>query len=279
MAHIAEPRVRETSTTTGTNDLVLAGAMRGSLRFSEVMSPGDTCDYVVHYDTCFEEGLGTLAPGGELQRTTVYRVRHADGTVDATKISLPAGGVKTVIMTVRASKIGRVDVVQSFTQTERNRLCANLGLPQSGDKVICPQASAWIGWTKDTTHHDKAIRLVTDASGGSSGGSLDFSVVHGRTATDSRTLTQANLPAVNWPSSGGSAYLKVDVLIQSGSTQGGTGIGGDQRPSSNTYGTTQGGLQTTFVAPTVSSGGSSTPFTMPIDLRVKHVNCIICTKD
>ena len=83
-------------------------------------------------------------------------------------------------------------------KAQRDQACANLGMPQSGNKIIIPQATAWVGWTKDTTHHNKAIRIVNDANGGSAGGSVDFDVLHARTATDNFTITQASLPNVNF---------------------------------------------------------------------------------
>lgn len=282
MAHIAEWRVRETTTTEGTIDLVLAGAMRGSLPFSSVMATGDTCDYVVHYDTAFEAGMGTMGSGGELQRTTIYRARHANGDVNATKISL-SPGVKTVIMAARASKMTRVDLTQSFTQAERDKHCTNLGLPKSGDKAICPQAIAWVGWTKDTAQHDAAIRIVTDSNGGATGGSVDFSTLHARTATDSVTLSQANLPSVTLGTSiasgqgshghSGSASPNGVNIIPGAGIQGGSSAqlsGIIVTVTANTLPAMSG---------TTPLGGSATTLAPTIDMRVKYRNAIICTKD
>ncbi len=44
----------------------------------------------------------------------------------------------------------------------------------AGTKLIFPQAAAPTGWTQDTTHNDKALRVVS-AAGGGSGGSSSFS--------------------------------------------------------------------------------------------------------
>lgn len=282
MAHIAEWRVRETTTTEGTSDLVLAGAMRGSLPFSSVMATGDTCDYVVHYDTVFEAGLGTFGSGGELQRTTIYRARHSNGDINTTKVSLPPG-VKTVITAARAEKITRVDLEQAFTQTERDQHCANLGLPQSGDKAICPQATAWGGWTKDTSQHDAAIRIVTDSNGGATGGSVDFSTLHARTATDNVTLAQGNLPSVTLNTSIASGQGSHGHSASS-SPLGVTGV-----PGTGVQGGSSAilqGITTSVTANTLPAmsgttplGGSGTLFAPTIDMRVKYRNAIICTKD
>lgn len=47
----------------------------------------------------------------------------------------------------------------------------------SGTKLLCAQASAPVGWTKDATaaFNDAAVRVVTGGSGGSTGGTAAFS--------------------------------------------------------------------------------------------------------
>lgn len=46
----------------------------------------------------------------------------------------------------------------------------------SGTKMLFAQAAAPTGWTKDTTHNDKALRVVS-GTGGAAGGSTAFSTV------------------------------------------------------------------------------------------------------
>jgi len=46
----------------------------------------------------------------------------------------------------------------------------------SGDTTLWYQASAPIGWTKQTTHNDKALRVVS-GTGGAAGGSTAFTTV------------------------------------------------------------------------------------------------------
>ena len=159
MAHVAEWRVRETTTTEGTVDLVLAGPMQGSLPFQDavVMAVGDTCDYVVHYDTVFEAGRGTMAADGKLQRTTVYRAQHANGDRNTTKVSLPPG-VKTVIMDYRAAKIPRVDIAQSFSAGETAQHRVDVPPFKSGTRLVFQQTAAPVGWTKDVSSPDYARR-------------------------------------------------------------------------------------------------------------------------
>lgn len=44
----------------------------------------------------------------------------------------------------------------------------------SGTKVLFVQANAPLGWTRDTTHNDKALRVVSGVNGVSNGGSQPF---------------------------------------------------------------------------------------------------------
>ena len=67
------------------------------------------------------------------------------------------------------------------------------GVP-SGTKMLFAQATAPAGWTKDTTHNDKSLRVVS-GTGGGSGGSVSFSTVFGRTAVDASSLSIAQLAA------------------------------------------------------------------------------------
>jgi microcystin-dependent protein len=59
------------------------------------------------------------------------------------------------------------DGSEGFTAVART----NLGLP-AGTKSLFQQTSAPTGWTKDTTHNDKALRIVSGTA--STGGSVAF---------------------------------------------------------------------------------------------------------
>lgn len=67
------------------------------------------------------------------------------------------------------------------------------GLP-SGTKAIFVQTAAPTGWTKDTTHNDKAMRVVSGSV--SSGGSDAFTTTFGSGKTTAgHTLTTDEIPA------------------------------------------------------------------------------------
>lgn len=107
MAHITEDRVLETSTTTGTGALTLAGAVTGFRAFGSVMtSPSDTCWYSLwavdsngNATGDYEEGLGTYSAANTLTRTTILRSSNADAVVTL------AAGTKYVAITALAQRV------------------------------------------------------------------------------------------------------------------------------------------------------------------------------
>jgi hypothetical protein len=125
----------------------------------------------------------------------------------------------------------------------------------SGTVMLFMQTAAPTGWTKSTTHNDKALRIVSGAA--SSGGSVNFSTLFARTTTDAVTLIQANLPAV-----------ALDITVNSaGISDGNVGIQGDASAGSTT------------LSGKVSLGGSGSSFTPTIDCRVKYADVIAASKD
>lgn len=112
----------------------------------------------------------------------------------------------------------------------------------SGSKTLWWQAVAPVGWTQDTTHNNKALRVVSGAGGGS-GGSVDFT-----TAFASKAVTGTNsavtLDATQIPShthtarhndgsgsvsTGGSWVNSVGNIV--GTSTGATGGGGSHNHS------------------------------------------------
>ena len=88
MAHVFEDRVLETSSTTGTGALTLAGALAGFRTFASVMATSDTCWYAVwavdangNASGDYEAGLGTYSGTNTLTRTTVLRSSNSNAAV------------------------------------------------------------------------------------------------------------------------------------------------------------------------------------------------------
>ena len=71
-------RVQETTATTGTGSLTLAGAAAGFQSFA-VVGNGNTCYYTIVDSGAWEVGIGTYSTSGPtLARTTVLSNSNAD---------------------------------------------------------------------------------------------------------------------------------------------------------------------------------------------------------
>jgi hypothetical protein len=141
----------------------------------------------------------------------------------------------------------------------------------SGTKMLFQQTAAPTGWTKDTTHNDKAIRIVNGTVG--TGGSTAFATALGTPSvtgtisgsTGAHTLTTAEMP---------SHVHNVKMYTYSGS--GAMGITGEPNYSSNngnqnTDATGGGGSHSHSLSATFSSGAAA--------INVQYVDVIIATKD
>jgi hypothetical protein len=101
MALVLADRVKETSTTTGTGTLTLAGASTGFQSFS-VIGNGNTCYYTITNQTVpseWEVGIGTYTSAGTtLARTTILASSNAGSVVTL------SAGTKDVFVTYPAGK-------------------------------------------------------------------------------------------------------------------------------------------------------------------------------
>ena len=101
MALVVKDRVKETTTTTGTGAVTLAGAETNYIAFSAALSDGDTTYYAIVDDTNsdWEVGLGTYASAGNtLTRTTILASSNAGSAVNL------GAGTKSVFVTYAADK-------------------------------------------------------------------------------------------------------------------------------------------------------------------------------
>ena len=99
MAFVVKDRVKETTTTTGTSDLVLSGSVSGFQSFSNALADGDTTYYALFEVSTneWEVGVGTWTESTTtLARTTVLASSNSGSKVSLTAqaevfISQPAG--------------------------------------------------------------------------------------------------------------------------------------------------------------------------------------------
>jgi hypothetical protein len=170
----------------------------------------------------------------------------------------------------------------------------------SGTKMLFQQTSAPTGWTKDTTHDNKALRIVSGTAG--SGGSVNFTTAFGSQNVGATALTEAQLPSHTHSFSGSTASagshshsvsdpghthvqdgnIGGNFLYSAGGGNPGVGVPlqTNVNVSTSTTGITIGsaGDHTHSVSGTIGSTGSGATHTHTLDLAVSYVDVIICTK-
>jgi allophanate hydrolase subunit 1 len=100
MPLIQADRVKETTTSTSTGAVTLAGAVTGFQTFSAAIGNGNTCYYTIAGQTGseWEVGIGTYSTSGnQLARTTVLASSNAGALVNF------SAGTKDVFVTYPAS--------------------------------------------------------------------------------------------------------------------------------------------------------------------------------
>jgi hypothetical protein len=112
MALIVKDRVRETSTTTGTGTITLAGAFSGFRSFADIGN-GNTTYYCISGGSQFEVGIGTYTASG----TTLSRDTVLSNSLGTTALIDFSAGSKDVFVTYPSSiYVGTTD-----TQTLTNK--------------------------------------------------------------------------------------------------------------------------------------------------------------
>jgi len=139
-----------------------------------------------------------------------------------------------------------------------------VGVFPTGTTLLFHQAAAPTGWTKLTTHDNKALRVVS-GTGGGSGGATNFTTAFasGRSVS-STTLTTSQIPAhthqdrISIGIDDSNFTNGQDASINLRSTS--------DRPVLSFYGTTES-----------TGGGGSHNHT--VDLDVQYIDIILCSKD
>lgn len=102
MAHVKADRVQETTTSTGTGALTLAGATTKFRAFSAALADTDTCVCLIEHASAaeWEVSLCTFASGaGTLTRSTIYASSNAGSAVNF------SAGTKTISLLPAAAKM------------------------------------------------------------------------------------------------------------------------------------------------------------------------------
>ena len=190
MALVVKDRVKETSTTTGTTDFVLAGAVSGFQAFSTIGNTNTTY-YCAVNGTEWEVGIGTYSTTGPtLARTTVL----ASST--GSKVSFSAG-TKTIFCDYPAGKSVDADNVVSLN----NKTIVACTFTDGYTEEVAT-ANTSTAYTIDLANGSIQILTLTGncvytfptATAGKS-----FLLIQKQDGTGSRTVTWP--AAVKWPSS------------------------------------------------------------------------------
>jgi hypothetical protein len=219
------------------------------------------------------QGLGTLS------------------TQDFDDVEITGGIMSGVVVTVDTPSASGHAVNKSYVDTAESdangytddeitdiatTLRGELNAP-TGTLMLFQQTSAPTGWTKETTHNDKALRVVSGTA--SSGGSSAFSTVFGKTATDSHTLAVTQIPSHDHggaTGAGGAHNHTYDKFADNGSGAYQNGPFGGQLAGDNASTNTSTSATHTH---TIAAQGGGQGHTHNIDLRVHYVDIIIASKN
>jgi hypothetical protein len=174
MALVLSNRVQETTATTGTGTVTLAGAVSGFQSFA-IVGNGNTTYYTITSGTDWEVGIGTYSTTGPtLARTTILSSSAAGAAITLV-------GTSTVFSSYPAEKVisdgyGLLPVANGGTGA--TTLTANnvlLGNGTSAVQVVAPGTNGNVLTSNGTTWASTAPA----ASGATVGQAIAFSIIFG----------------------------------------------------------------------------------------------------
>jgi len=270
----------ETTNEAANKIIEFTGALSGNIY---VFLPAVEKEYIIHNNTSGSHTLH-VAPTGHAangiaitQGThTVAYVKDGDDMVD-----LFADGT---------SSLGTVNVavLNATTVTGDGSGLTGIEAFPSGTKMLFQQSAAPTGWTKQTTHNNKALRVVTGSV--STGGSNTFAAafntnnaVSGTTggsavtitgSTAAHALSIAEMPA-HTHTEGGTQEFGTTSSSSTGVRNTGNSSPGNQFETQSTGG---GGSHSHGVG-TLAGGSHTHSFSTNLNLDVQFVDLIIAAKD
>lgn len=236
------------------------------------------------------------AAGAVLQRGGVTRWQISADTAQATNPSLSfaayngsgvlTGSAFTIQNDTRVCNFEQIPVGPASDPSTANQLTRKAyvdALIPSGTSMLFAQTAAPTGWTKSTTHNNKALRVVSGTA--SSGGTVAFTTAFASQAVagtvGSTTLTVNQIP--NHTHTGGTNTTGDHQHSVTGvAGDGSFGPGGSAPyPAGGTFTGVAGAHSHTFTTDGTGGGqGHTHTFTgTAINLAVQYVDVIIATKD
>jgi hypothetical protein len=200
MALVIADRVRETTTTTGTGSVTLAGAVTGCQAFSSAIGNGNTTYYTIadQGGPNWEVGLGTYTSAGNtLARTTIYASSNAGSAVNFTT------GVKDVFVTLPAEvTVPIANPTFTGTTTIATLSATTLGGNLTGGDFIQTRTmfkdTGWVYYNSSTTN------------------TLDYT--NGSQQRWAPSVGAQTLSITNWPPSGDLGELLIEGVNLGAST-------------------------------------------------------------
>lgn len=266
----------ETTNESANKVIEFTGTLTGNIY---VFVPAVEKEYIFHNNTSGSYTL-TVAPTGH----TANGVAVSQG---AHTIMYNKNGNEMVDLFANSLGTLSADTINATTYTGDGSSLTGIQPFTSGTKMLFQQTSAPTGWTKDTTHNNKALRVVTGTA--SSGGSNTFSGAFNTAQTVSGTsggtsvtitgstaghvLTQAQLPSYTLTPSQRAKTEDKGTLNRGSSSGGGASYeyldipsGGSDQAHSHGVGTLAGSSHTHT-------------FSDDFNLDVQYVDLIIASKD
>jgi hypothetical protein len=226
------------ATSTGAGPFVVASAVDASHATPDGAAAGDGKSY--HYfaqsadGTQSEDGFGVYTKATQTLTRVVISSNSDDTTVPIAFTTVPI-----------------VDMFPNPSVTLEQG-----GFP-SGTPLLFPGlTTAPLGWTKQTIHNDKALRVVSGTA--SSGGSTPFSTIFAARSVDAHTLSIAEIPSHTHSYSLYQSFGSFALPFQTAAE----GTNGEE-----------------YVGATTGSAGGGGGHSHTMDMNVAYVDSIVGTKD
>jgi hypothetical protein len=203
------------------------------------------------------EGAGIALSEADFDQFTAAVQWHAN-TAAAQQIAVVVGAAPETLDQI-AELAAAIGEDPNFAVTTATALAGKERKFDAGTRMLFQQTAAPVGWTKVTTHDNKALRVVSGAAG--SGGSIDFTAAFVNGNVGATGLSIAQMPTHNHTLSnidGNDSSAGTGFLV---SASGGSGSG------------------TITPNATISDTGGGQTHTHSINLDVKYVDIIIASKD
>ena len=210
MALVLADRVQETTTTTGTTDFALGGAVTGFQTFLAAIGNGNTCYYtaILPNTNEWEVGVGTLSGDTTLGRTTILASSNSGSAVDF------SAGQKFVFVTYPAEKSVNLDASGNVSAlgTVSSGTWQGSAISDTYLSTISTAGKVSNSATTATNANTASAIVARDASGNFSAGTITASL-SGNASTATTSSSVANAVTFNNSGSGAASGTTFDGSV------------------------------------------------------------------